>query len=265
LLATKAVDHYRGIAVTGTNALTEQLKDGVAVSADHLRAAGQELVKYQNEQPVEILRNDADAMLSERGDLLRLELDIETEKAKLASAQEQIKKEPPVLLVPASTLGDAASTRSGHLEPADPQRADVARAVVNPAYQTLATQIAASHTLIAGLERRRHQLRQFRQGGGVRYVKFNELHRRMMETARLQTEYDVANQVYTELAKRYQQSRIPISGIVQIVEPATPPATPIPRRRLQSTVLGLTSGLLFAGLAVPLLSYRKRPSGSPAT
>jgi uncharacterized protein involved in exopolysaccharide biosynthesis len=250
LLATKAVALNRQIATAGNRTLTEQLKKAFDASADRLRTAEQQLLEYQNEKQVEVSRTDADAMLAERGDLLRLQLEIEAEKARLASAQEQIQKQQPVLPVPPSVQLDGVPIRTGQMVPADHQGADVARAFINPAYQTLAAEIATSQTRLAGLERQRREALQVRKLGAGRFEELNELYRREMAVARLQTDYDVAKRIYSDLALRYEQSRmVTAGGIVQVVDAAIPPADPLPRRRLESTALGLTAGLLLALLS----------------
>jgi len=171
--------------------------------------------------------------VEERGDLAKLQLDIETEKARLSSAREQIQKQPAVLPVPNAVAAGAGATR----------------ALSNPAYDSLSAQITRGQTRLAGLERRRSEMLASRKAGARSPGPLNELHFRQVEAARLETDYDVAKQVYRDLALRYEQSRISVAGTVEIVDPAITPTQPVPRGRLRSVALGLIAGALFGGLA----------------
>jgi uncharacterized protein involved in exopolysaccharide biosynthesis len=244
LISAKAVALSKRLASTGNLAAAEQVKVQLDASTIRLHAAEQQLLKYQREAQVEVLQTDTDAMLGQRGDLLRQQIAIEAEKATLASAQEQIQKQQPFLPVPPSMQGQSGATDKG---------------VINPAYQTLAEQIAKSQTNIAGMERERREAVGVRKLGG-QFPELNELYARQLEIARLQTDYGVAKQVYADLALRYQQSQLTVGGTLQVVDPAVPPVDPLPRRRLESIALGLTGGVLLAALMTLLLGFGKRDS-----
>jgi uncharacterized protein involved in exopolysaccharide biosynthesis len=244
LISAKAVALSKRLASTGNLAAAEQVKVQLDASTIRLHAAEQQLLKYQREAQVEVLQTDTDAMLGQRGDLLRQQIAIEAEKATLASSQEQIQKQQPFLPVPSSMQGQSGATEKG---------------VINPAYQTLAEQIAKSQTNIAGMERERREAVGVRKLGG-QFPELNELYARQLEIARLQTDYGVAKQVYADLALRYQQSQLTVGGTLQVVDPAVPPVDPLPRRRLESIALGLTGGVLLAALMTLLLGFGKRDS-----
>jgi uncharacterized protein involved in exopolysaccharide biosynthesis len=78
------------------------------------------------------------------------------------------------------------------------------------------------------------------------------LYRRTAELARLETNLDLAKQVYEAVTVRYEQSRaesVDTMTQVQIVDPAVVPDRPLSRKRAQSAALGGTLGLALAALA----------------
>jgi uncharacterized protein involved in exopolysaccharide biosynthesis len=259
LLAGKAVELHRRMATTGTGTRTEQLKTAMGAAAQRLLTTETELLRYRSDKQVEVLKKDTDAMLAQRGDLLRLQIDIESEKARLASAEREIAKQQPVLEAP-DARSDPSTSPSARRLVGESDAAVNSRAFLNPGYQALAIQIATSQTSLAALERQRSEA-QARKLGGARFGELNELYRREIEMARLEGDYDVAKRVYGDLSLRYEQSKIETaSGVVQIVDAAVPPTDPLPTRRLESIALGMSAGLLLSALATLVAASGRQPA-----
>ena len=130
---------------------------------------------------------------------------------------------------------------------------DQTGAFVNPVYQTLEFQIATSRSRLAALERQRREMVDVRKLGGDSLDKLGVLYTRQLELARLQSSYDVATKVYTDLLVKYEQAAtnaVVVSRQLQIVDAAVTPDRPVPRRQGTSAALGLAAGLLAAGLIV---------------
>jgi uncharacterized protein involved in exopolysaccharide biosynthesis len=144
---------------------------------------------------------------------------------------------------------DRITTPNGEV---DPQLLDLSHPFVNPVYQTLAFQIATSRTRLAALERQEREMVVVRKLGNNRFDELSDLYRRTAELARLETNMDLAKQVYETLTVRYEQSRAEsVDGMVQlqIVDAAVTPERPLSRKRAQAGVLGLIVGLVVAGIA----------------
>jgi uncharacterized protein involved in exopolysaccharide biosynthesis len=74
-----------------------------------------------------------------------------------------------------------------------------------------------------------------------------------MDMARLQSVYDLAKRIHTDLSVRYEESRTTSLGnspLLQLVDSAVPPDRPVSRRRGFLTGVGLITGLLAASLFV---------------
>jgi polysaccharide biosynthesis transport protein len=257
VLSREAVDLNRQIATEQSTAVGAEISRHLSESSQRLETAEQALLAYRNEAQMDVLRTDADAKLEERGTLLRLLIDIETEKARLAAAEQEIQKHDRVLpaaravrsedsLRRAAKSGQGAQGTASGL--ADPDVLDLSEPFMNPVYQTLAFQISTSRTRLAGLERQRSELAA-RKVGDTQFAELSELNRRELQLARLEGSYDLARSVHDDLALRFEQSRTAsVINMVQLqlVDGAVPPDRPLSKKRIQSAGLGLVAGLLGA-------------------
>ncbi len=293
-LANKATSLSRLISQTHGSSVRDQLKRYLDQARERLQSAEKELLTFKRQAQVELLKADADAMLAERGDLLNLTIGIESERARLKTAQEELTKYDRVLTIPRAVGAEialqraAAATEPGTPPPptpgkprgeanspssprcegssppglpredpgaVDPQMLDQTGAFVNPVYQTLEFQIATSRSRLAALERQRREMVDVRKLGGDSLDKLSVLYTRQSELARLQSSYDVASKVYTDLLVRYEQTAttaVAGSRQLQVIDAAVTPDRPLSRRRGSSAALGLATGLLAAGLIVIL-------------
>jgi hypothetical protein len=235
-----------------------------------LAVAEQELVTFQQQAQVDVLNSDAQAMLRERGDLLKLVIAIESEKARLAAAEEEIKRQEPVLSSGTRALSTESAVRrqmtavtaagqrpstSGSDEPTQvpmtPVGPDPRDPLVNPVYQMLGFQIATSRTRLAALEQERRQVVDVRKLGSEAFSRLSELYRRNSDLARRQTNFDLVKRVHSELAVRYEESRTRALGDgpqLQLVDAAITPDQPVSRGRVRLMAVGGLAGLLAMSL-----------------
>ncbi len=131
ILSRKAVELNSRIASSGSESVRQKLQQHLDGAAERFQEAEAKLLKYQNEAQVEVLRADTEAMLDERGDLLKLLIEIETEKGRLAAAEQEILRHERVLSVGRSVGSEEALRRaassSNSLLPSDPTRENAAR------------------------------------------------------------------------------------------------------------------------------------------
>lgn len=139
-LSQKAVDLNRRIASEEGSAIRSQLKALLDQAADRLKGAEEQYVRYQDQAQVELLKKDTERMIAERGELLRLRIDIEGEKARLAAAEQEIQKQDRLLSVPRAVAAEAALQRiASRAAAADSNAAVVRRAGDEVAALTQAT------------------------------------------------------------------------------------------------------------------------------
>ena len=277
LLASKAIALTQQISQQGGASIQSQLKNYLTDALTRLASAEKELLAYKQGAQVELLKEDTNAQLKERGDLLRLVVDIEAEKARLASALTELKEQQPLLssgrmpgaedaLRRADADARAARTKDDELKgrkpgsssgQVDSQHLDLTNVYVNPVYQTLDFQITTSRTRIAALEKERDELVVVKKIGGSELALLSELYRRQIEQARLQANFDLATRVHDDLALRHEQSRTqPLGNTsqLQVIDDALPPDRPISRRRLQYGTFGAAAGFV---LTVMLAAFRE--------
>jgi uncharacterized protein involved in exopolysaccharide biosynthesis len=268
-LANAAIALAKKLNQEEGSSLQRQLKDQLQDAALGLATAEKELLSYQQSAQIELVKEDTDAMLAERGDLLKLTIAIESERARLAAAEREIARHKPLLSATRNPRAEEALqyAEGAGREPArdagsvDARSLDFTNPYVNPVYQTLDFQIANSRTRLAQLEQQRRQILDVTRSGGKASAQLGELYRRKMEQARLEASLEFARKVYGDVRVRYEESRtqpFASSPQLQLVAEAIVPQQPLPRKRLQSGAIGLATGLLAAGLLALMLEGRDR-------
>jgi uncharacterized protein involved in exopolysaccharide biosynthesis len=268
LLAQKAVSLNTEISQREGSSMRDLLKAHLNEASDQLKTAQAQLLAYQKEAQVDLLMKDTDAMMSERGELLRITVDIEGEKARLKTAEAEIAKQPRVLSVGRAVESEDALRRAAELDRENPANAalddakklDLSNPFINPVYQTLAFQISSSRGRLAALEEQRRELRDVKKLGGRELKELSDLYARQIELDRLQNNYDLAKKVYTDLRVRYEQTRsegVGSSAVLQVVDHAIRPDRPLSRQTTKSTALGFAVGFMVAALAALALDSRQ--------
>jgi succinoglycan biosynthesis transport protein ExoP len=266
-LAQKAVLLTRQITAKEGDSTQEQLRNHLAEARDRYQQAQQALLTFQKSAQVELVKQDTDAILKERGALLRLTVDIEGERARLAAAEREIKRQDRLLSVPRTPAAEQAVGLSRDAAPGevDPRGLDLTNPFVNPVYQTLDFQIAMSRTRVALLEQQRAELINVKKIGGAELKQLNELYGGQIEEERLKAHLDLSRKLHEELASRYAQSRTMALGNVaqlQIIDLALPPERPMSRKRLQNMIFGAAAGFVGGMVLILLWESRARRAAS---
>lgn len=140
-----------------------------------------------------------------------------------------------------------------------PGALDLSDPLINPVYQTLEFQLATSKARLAALERHRSTL--MRKAGGASLPELTRLYERHVELARRQNEYELAGEVFRDLSLRHEKAGTDLVGssaYLQIIDEAVPADRPMPRKRIQTTALGLLCGLLVGAMGALLLEFNAR-------
>jgi uncharacterized protein involved in exopolysaccharide biosynthesis len=259
-LAAKAKALTQQVSPQDGAAIEGQLKNHLNDAQQQLASAERALLTYKQRVQVDVLKQDADAQLRERGELPRLLVEIEAEKARLASALTAIKEQQPLLI---GARAPGTNTDASTVRTSDEQLNDrrPATPYMNPVYQTLEVQIATSRIRIAALETQREELVIVKKIGGRELELLRELYLRQVEQARLQANFDLATRVYNDLAMRYEQIRTQPPGAtaqLTVIDEAQPADRPVSRRRRQYATYGAAAGFVLSVMLVPIWESRGR-------
>ena len=112
LLSTKAVALNRQIVSDGSTAVRAQLKVLLDESAERLKVAEQQLIAYQADAQVDLLKTDTDALLDQRAALPDLQVQIEKERATLRAAEQELQKHSPLVSAPRAVAAEEALMRA---------------------------------------------------------------------------------------------------------------------------------------------------------
>jgi uncharacterized protein involved in exopolysaccharide biosynthesis len=223
-----------------------------------------ELVATRQRSQVDALRSDADGILDMRARLLELQTAVEYERAFLARSEADLRQSAPMLTTRRSidrepALMEVAKERA-------PGTAVLGLGIteqeVSTAYADLQKQVARSRATLAGLERQRRLLVDEQQLNRAALPALSKLYEAEEAVSKLEADYDMAIEVYTDLATRYEEARLQVGGRgvqLQLVDPAVPPSPSVQSGTMTGIIgalLGVLTGCALAlgrHFVVPLL------------
>jgi tyrosine-protein kinase Etk/Wzc len=241
LLAKKVVVKSHGIDQAGETTARDDLEKQIAEAKTNLNKAEQRLLDLQVSYEVELLEAEVRSKVARRVDVDAVDTELEAERARLLTLQQELERQPARLGVP-QVRDDPETDR-----------------FANPVYTMLQYDIAQSKAKIASLERKRGQTVGATAGKAVTNQR-GELYRRRLDLARLQAVYDANNRIYADLVARYEQVRARTAGSapqLKMLDDAALPDQPIPRRRAQWGLFGGLIGLLVGIVAALLINSRR--------
>jgi uncharacterized protein involved in exopolysaccharide biosynthesis len=282
-LAQHAVEAARQLSQEETIYARDIIKQERDDSIERFRAAETRLKEFKTAAQIDLAKKDVEILLGQRGDYLKLVVEIEGEKARLKRAEEELARQEQFRsgrrAIESSTLrpGDRGPLQSQTMPPAkeDPGvspeprfRDEVLNPYVNPVYEMLDQQIATSRTRLAALERQRAELVGSLKLDRPQLDRLTQLYTGEIQLSRLETEYELARKVYVDVATRYEQTRLKVAertAQLQILDHAIPRDRPVAPRPVRYTAIALVVGFLLAVVVVSLTDLIaaavRQPSG----
>ena len=252
LLAKKAVELSRRVDQDGAIAARETIAKQMTEAEVNLSKARQHLLDFETSAQIDRLEAERTARLARRADAATIAIRLESERARLASLEQDLARQPAELTAPRAR--GAAEPRAGRQN----APADGGNPFANPVYTMLQYDIAQSRATISSLERQRRQT--IGATGAATEKAPGDLYRRRLELAQLRTEYDARTNAYRELSARYEEARgrlVASTAQLQILDPPVQPDRPMPRHRAQFGMLGALIGTLFGVVAALLINSRR--------
>lgn len=271
-LAAKVADRLVALGLELNRQVTRDESDAereaLKLELDGARQRMQEqeraLLEFKQKAQIEVSRKDVESSLGQRGLMLGVLIDIETEKARLAGAEEQLKGRDRVLTVRKSIDNDPALMEAAKRAAGNNEQAvlglQMSTEMINPVYETLEQQVATSRTRLAALERQKIELTDKLHLGDANLVQLTRLYQKEIDLGKRELELDLTRRVYSEVLVRYEQA--PITGRktdLQMVDSALVPRRPAFPRPWLNLGLGTAFGLLAALLVAFVLEYPRLP------
>ncbi len=253
-----ALDLYRRINAQEVGTLEDDLKGMLTEAETRVRLAQGAYETYRRDAQHELLKGDVTTLLVQRSDYLKLLVEIEAQRAKLARAEQELATRAPLgtmtqSIDKSSTMMEAArtATNSSGSVLGLQMRSDY----VNDVFMRLDGEVATGRANLAGLEKQRAQMIAVAKVDGEQLVKLNRLYVTETVLERLKDDVEIARKAYQSVAERYQGAKLAATALtprVQVVVPATPPERPVSRMLARNVVLGAALGLVvgaFVALA----------------
>ncbi len=254
-MAEISIEDYRAVrtrqAVETREFLSGQLKIASA-QRDEIEKA---YLEYRSQTQIELLKATVESLVEQKERLLGLNVQIESVRARILSAQEELAKHQPVRVLRQSIMDDsvlrevvrAAGDNSGSL-----MGLSVESERLDSTYSSLEALVATSTAELAALEGERRELLR-RSGLGESSVELlSEFYVKETQLDRLESEFELAKTIQAELAKRDEEAWVDSLALypqVQLVDPAIAPTRPSrPQVVLTLAVVGALTALMAASV-----------------
>lgn len=234
----------------------DYIKTQLDQSRERLQAAETRLETFKKSAQMELLRKDVDATLDQRGTLLQLLVEIQTEKASLARAEQELSSRTQVGTIRRTidtdpALMEAARETGGGLKGV--LGLETKNEYVSSVYEDLDQVIATSRTRLAGLEKQKSELIDVRKLDSSQLAQLSLLYERETELSRLTTEFDLAKKIYVDVATRFEDARLQVVGRsaqLEVSDAALAPDRPAGPKVGRNMAIAFVVGLLLSMVAV---------------
>lgn len=248
--------------------IEDQLERMRDEAATRLRAAEKAYDDFRVSARVEMLEREVDTLVTQRGELMEVTVQLESERARLTRLEGELTRHDRVTSLKQSILEDPAlseTARGATAPPRDLLAVQMTKETSNAVFEKLDEEAAKARAQVASLEQQRIRLAQAAGLNGDQLSKFTQLYERQSMLDRLNTERDIARQSYEDVAAKFQGTRLAAVGRTPqllVVDPAIVPDEPLGRYLTRNVLLGIMSGLLLGCVALLLRQALTGPAGA---
>ena len=237
LLASKAVELMNRVERDAPSAERPALEKQLTEADRRLKDAAQRLVDFKTSANLDAVDAEFKASDQRRADADAGRIRIEGERARLATLQQELARQPEELRAP-MPRGATEQLRAGQNGP----RVGDSDPLANPVRSMLEYEMAVSRATISRLET---EVRQTLAIGAGRDESSRRAEHSLqnLELARLRAEYDTRVRAADDLRLRLERTQT-LTAQLYIVAPPAQPDQPLPRRRRQFATLGAIVGLV---------------------
>lgn len=261
-IAGRVAEHAVALVQRASADEATQARDLIKVQLDQVRTRfydmNAKLLAYREQAQVEGVKEDVDAIMIQRGNVLELLVRIESEKAKLALIEQELSKRHRVDTLK-RTIDPDPLVEGSQANPATgsaPLGVQSESESINSVYDMLDGELALTRSNLAALEKQKAQLVDVRKIDAAVLPRLSQLYQGESEVARLTAERDLAQKIYLDVTSRYEVARLLVasrSAELQIIDPAVAPERPLSRNIVRNTAVAGIGGLSVAAVAAMLL------------
>ena len=272
-VAEEAIQLNRRVSQEQVVNVRDYLKLQLDEAEQRLTASKDRLTAFKETSQIDALKKDVEAELAERSKLLGIVVDSVAEKAKVDAADSALKERERFVTTRRNLSRNLAmleATRSTEAAGGKPEGLlglSMDEQTLDVVFQEIEIQLAESRAKYAALESRRREIAGTRGLGGKSLPLLSRLYQSEIELARLELDLKLRERIYTDLAAKYEQSRIDVASRtnqIQLIDAAPVPDTRVSPTVRLNTVLGGMLGLLAALLVVVAGTYLRTGQTEPA-
>ena len=255
--------------------LTQQdgvsLRDGLKTQREDalklLQAAEKAVLEYKQLNRLDMSRIEVNSLISQRTNLLAIEVELASERARLAAATAEQNSRSATLSLERRidqdpTMLEAARTQGG-TDGKGLIGLGLKTQELNPTYLRLDSEVAMSRTRIAQLDKQRQAIFDA-SAAEVKNGKLSDLYLKELELAKLDSERSLARRVYEDITLRYENARADAtSGSAQLQ--VTDPAIPLRRPISWPIIVWMALGALIGALVFPVITVTRALTRGIAT
>lgn len=263
--AELGIEHARHVTEGEVDSVTKELADMVEQANARATEAEKAYDDYRRTAQLELIKKEVETLLDQRADLMKVTVELEAERARLAKAEQEREARSPTTTLRQSIVEDTAMTEAARSQ-SDSTRAllgmQMNREVSNPVFEEIDAEVADARAKVASLERARERLLQATGLKGEELTRLSQLYEREATLERLDLERKLARKTYEDVAAKYQGLRLAAiarTPQLHIVDPALVPHSPTGRYLLRNVMLGAVAGLFLGCVYVLAREALTRP------
>jgi uncharacterized protein involved in exopolysaccharide biosynthesis len=233
-----------------------ELKTMLDQATDRVEAAEAAYNDYRRTAQIELVRNEVETLLRQRAELFEVNVTLEAERARLATAEKERSSRSPTTTLRQSVVEDPATTevaRAAGGSARDLLGLEMNRQERNLVFEEIDGQIAQTRAKVASLERQAARLTQATRLKNGELEPLSQLYQREATLDRLDVQRNLARSSYESVASKYQGAKLAAmvqTPRLQVVDAATVPSVPVPRYIARNAMLGVVLGLLAGCIIV---------------
>ena len=250
------------------DALHDELRRMLDEATVRLRAAEKAYDDYRVTARVEMLQREVDTLVSQRGQLMDVIVELQGQRARLVRLDGDLASRDRVTSLRQGIVDDPALSEVARNTPTAPRdllNLQMTRETSNAVFANLDEEAVRTRAHVAFLEQQQARLAAAAGVDGAQLTKLTQLYERQSVLEALDSERRLARKSYENVADKFQGARLAAIGRTPhllVVDPAIAPESALGRYLVRNTLLGLAVGILLGCVGVMV---RHALAGQPRT